>query len=606
MTGRGRWIVWLCTPGRAEEMLGDLAELHARRRRDRGRLAAWSRTALDVASVCLLRSRAWSWSGSQRLQASALLSLPLLLALGLALSPAPTRVIQAHDPAGRFTLRMRGDRLLGASVDGVALPSRRLEQRGRRLILRGADGGRDLVLRVTPGHGIRWTARRPAAAGGGGAAAAAASPRADPARREPPAIDLEQARRELAEIAAASAAEGGRRWGEPLYGPLLLVDRASRQVVANVPDAGGRLARRGDLYAGTLPPEENVANTALEWSGVTWSMLIWPLPDEVHARRRLVFHELFHRLQRRWGWALGDPANPQLATRDGRIWTRLEWRALAAALLHHGAARRAAVADALTFRARRHRLFPGAADEERALELNEGLAEYTGLAMSGLPPDVLPDRAAVGLAQREGAESLSRSFAYASGPAYGLLLDATGDAWRRNLSPTTDLARLLRSRMRLPPPDPASAEGRWDAYDGARIVAEESRLAERRDAELARLRAALVEGPVLRLPADPELRYSFDPDDATPLPAAGTAYGSARVTASWGVLTVAGGGVLLARGEEGVTGVVVPLDHPVDAPPTAGQGWSVELAPGWRIEPGPRPGDWRVRPPSVSAPDPPR
>jgi hypothetical protein len=56
-------------------------------------------------------------------------------------------------------------------------------------------------------------------------------------------------------------------------------------------------------------------------------------------------------------------------------------RALAEALSHDGDGRRAAIRDALDFRARRRALFPGAAEEEDALERNEGMAEYTGLVL---------------------------------------------------------------------------------------------------------------------------------------------------------------------------------------------------------------------------------
>jgi hypothetical protein len=65
-------------------------------------------------------------------------------------------------------------------------------------------------------------------------------------------------------------------------------------------------------------------------------------------------------------------------TVDGRYWMELEWRALAKALGSSGPARTAALRDALAFRTARRKVFPNAAENERLLEMNEGLAQYTG------------------------------------------------------------------------------------------------------------------------------------------------------------------------------------------------------------------------------------
>ena len=89
-----------------------------------------------------------------------------------------------------------------------------------------------------------------------------------------------------------------------------------------------------------------------------------------------------------------------------------------------------AIRDALAFAAKRHELFAGSQKTERALMLNEGLAEYTGVSIAA--PDVASARwrAITRLAAPEG-ETFVRSFAYASGPAYGLLLDVRLPGWRK-------------------------------------------------------------------------------------------------------------------------------------------------------------------------------
>src|SRR4051812_30857962 len=89
---------------------------------------------------------------------------------------------------------------------------------------------------------------------------------ADPA----PAIDPATASRFFQEARLAAEADGGRLWGRPLDGPVLLVDPKTLAAVANRPDRDGKLAPAGDVFAGRLPAGTMVANTAFHWSGVTW------------------------------------------------------------------------------------------------------------------------------------------------------------------------------------------------------------------------------------------------------------------------------------------------------------------------------------------------
>jgi pimeloyl-ACP methyl ester carboxylesterase len=408
-------------------------------------------------------------------------------------------------------------------------------------------------------------------------------------------IDLDEARRAFAAAKSASDRDAGRLWGVELYGPVFLVDPGSRFVVADRADSEGALEERGGVWVGTLPEEINPANTAIDWSGLRWTMVLWPTPSVSHARDRLLLHEMFHRVQHAIGLAANNPANAHLDSKDGRIWMRLEMRALAEALMGQADGRTAAIADALGFRAKRRSLFPQAAAEEDALERNEGMAEYTGLVLGGLPVDVLADRAAVGLEQREGSESLSRSFAYATGPAYGVLLDASGVPWRETMAEGGSLSELLDDAYGIDPV--AASEPRVGPYNGERVIAIENAREEERLAREAELRGRFVEGPVLRMAPGADFRFSFDPNQAVGLDGVGTVYETARVVDGWGILEVASGGAMFLRDDRGwITGVVVPAPAGSTDPPAAGEGWTLDVADGWEIAPGHRPGDWLVRP----------
>jgi hypothetical protein len=378
---------------------------------------------------------------------------------------------------------------------------------------------------------------------------------------------------------------------------MMFVDPATRLIVANEPDAKGLLRDDNGVWTGKLPDAENPANTAVEFGGRKWSMILWPVSDSRYARQRLLMHESFHRIQHDIGFPMNNPSNAHLASADARIWTRLEWRALTEALLRTGSARRQAIQDALVFLARRRALAPNAGEDERLLEMNEGLAEYTGLVLSGLPRNALNDRAAVALAQAEAGETFVRSFAYASGPAYGLLLDESGVPWRKTLKASSDLSELTRRAYKIAAVNASSAEKLIDRYSGARMIADEREREKVRARKESQIRSSFVGGPRLRLPAGNAFSFSFDPNGAVPIAGVGTYYESSRITDSWGILEVSSGGVLMQRRSDGaITGVIVSKPVMADGK-ISGDGWKLTLAPGWSVVEGERSGELVLKSP---------
>lgn len=209
-----------------------------------------------------------------------------------------------------------------------------------------------------------------------------------------PDIDCAIACRYFREAEAIAAHDGGELWGVTLYGPILYVHPETREVVANQADARGSLTPRGDVFVGRWTETRGIATTAAWWSGVRWAVLTWPPSGDAQERARLVMHESWHRVQEDLGLPLYNEASPHLETREGGIWLQLEWRALCRALRQAGESRRNATEDALWFRLHRQSLFPDAERTERGLELSEGLAEYTGIMLSGVAPGAVANYAA--------------------------------------------------------------------------------------------------------------------------------------------------------------------------------------------------------------------
>ena len=280
------------------------------------------------------------------------------------------------------------------------------------------------------------------------------------------------------------------------------------------------------------------------------------IPADESVRHVMLAHELFHRIQGDLGFSPrheGD--NGHLDTLEGRYLLQLEWRALAKAMAAISPAeRRRAVEDALTFRAERYRLFANATAGEATLELLEGVPEYTGVKLGLTTPEARTAYAIRDLTVHVSDPTFVRSFAYATGPAYGLLLDRFDPEWRGRLRPDTRLDLLLRTAMKLDLPQDleAAAKARAVRYDpdGVLRTAELEREAVRQQ-RLAAYKVKFIDGPVLRLPAK-HMNVQFSPMTLQAFDPYGVVYPTLRITDDWGVLEVSDG-ALLDKGWKTVT-----------------------------------------------------
>jgi len=323
------------------------------------------------------------------------------------------------------------------------------------------------------------------------------------------------------------------------------------------------------------------------WAGVKWTIVVWPLPQDLTARAVLMAHELWHRIQDQIRLPATNPLNAHLDTMEGRLWLQLEWRALKKGL-EGGPGHRKAVEDALTFRAYRRQLFPHSDQEEAALELNEGLAEYTGIKLANGSNLNSAKYAVKDIDQAKDRPTFVRSFAYVSGPAYGIFLDETAENWRKSLKPGDDLGNMLARAIsfHLPADLKEAAEAQSKFYDGDELRAAEIARETQRQAVLAEYRRRLVNGHVLVIPLR-KMNVQFNPNNLVPLEGLGTVYPTIRVSDIWGTLTVAKGALLAGDWSR------ITVSAPTNSGPESleGEGWSLALQKGWTLAPGERSGD---------------
>jgi hypothetical protein len=391
-------------------------------------------------------------------------------------------------------------------------------------------------------------------------------------------VDQQRAQEYFKEVQALCERDGGRLWGVSVCGPMVIGDMRTQTFATSQPAPEGPRPRLLGLL-----------NAPIQWDGATWAAYVWDFVVNATPRGRneLFLHELFHVVQPRLGLTVPALASEHLDAVDGRYWLRLEWRALARALQESGAQREMAVREALAFRQARRMLYPSSVESERASEITEGLAAYTGTVVAAQSAADAIASARDVLAAAETQESFVRTFAYASGPAYGLLLDASSPNWRRTVRSADDLGTLVAGALAVQPATDATAAAA--RYGGAELRASEQQREHQRQARVAELRRRFVDGPVLVIAGGGG--GSYDTRGAVVIPGIGTVYfGAIRFSGDWGALE-AEKGVLVAS-DGGWRRVSAPQRR--DDGTLYGDGWSFKAAPGWVVREGARPGDYEV------------
>jgi hypothetical protein len=379
-------------------------------------------------------------------------------------------------------------------------------------------------------------------------------------------------------------------WGKTLCGPTLLVDPSTHAVVTNT-DAGAGFEKSDGVYIGRLPEQFTPANTSIAWKGREWAMIMLPLPSDPFVRIGLLAHESFHRIQPGLGLNAPDAPDPSLDTEPGRLWLRLELRALARALRSEGSAARESAADAALFRTYRDRLCPGTEEMEAAMEKQEGLAEYTGVVVALRETRETISREARAIEDFEDSNAFARSFGYAVGPALGLLLDHYAPEWRTRASSAPSLDSLLISALHVQFGRDLQrlATERAAVYGYRAVLSAEDEREQRQRAFLSRLRKEFVDGPTLEFPSAPEMTRNFNPQTLVPMPPYGTYYPNGTFAANWGKLEVDSGGALVSTDNRALR---IPAPADIEARPIRGSGWVLQLAPSWTIRPSERPGSY--------------
>ncbi len=370
-------------------------------------------------------------------------------------------------------------------------------------------------------------------------------------------------------------------WNKDLYGPMILIDPKTREFFASEPDSEGILKHNGTLYSGVLPATVNIANTAINWGGKRWAMIMLPLSQNKENRINLLAHESFHRIQPSLGFSLNNAENNHLDQKEGRIYLRLELEALKQAVRSNSEKEiKRHLTNALIFRKYRNTLYKGSETTENLLELNEGIAEFTGLIVSGRNKDQTRSYFLNGIEGFMKNPTFVRSFAYYTTPVYGYLLYHKDPDWNKKIDSKTDLTGYFIKAfdIRIQTDLQKAVEKLSDNYTGTSIIKQETDREEQTKKRIAEYKLKFIQQPHFEIKFE-KMNVSFDPRNIMPVEDLGTVYPNIRITDLWGILTVETGALMSPNWDK------ISISNPVktENKKVSGDGWILELTDGYTI-----------------------
>jgi len=331
-----------------------------------------------------------------------------------------------------------------------------------------------------------------------------------------------------------------------------------------------------------LPNEIIIANTAFDWNGKRWTMVMLPLPSDYNERLNLLTHELFHGIQPKIGFSdLFETQSNHLDEKNGRIYLKLELEALKKALTSDNVDKQQAhIHNSLMFRYYRYMLFPNAKEAENTLELNEGLAEYTGSILSDRTDDELTEHYIQAINNFYETQTFVRSFAYVTIPVYGYLINLQDVSWNKKISTNTNLIDFISEFFNITTPENLKDivnKIELD-YNFDEISIYETNRDNERQNLIAEYEIKFINNSTLTIRFE-NMKIGFDPRNIMPLKDIGTVYPNMKITDNWGILTVENG-ALLGQNWDKVT-VSEPTE--ITDKIIKGDGWKLEINNDWEL-----------------------
>ena len=245
--------------------------------------------------------------------------------------------------------------------------------------------------------------------------------------------------------------DNGKLWGKSLWHENVLF-QDYEDTIYSLKKLKDSKTDDSILYYKKLPKDTlSKTNTVQEFEGEKYATVL-ATDFYMNDESATVIHELFHRqhfevLDAKSIKLKADPVE-YLDNFDARELLRLEYEALRKSLKFIDEKEdklriEASIKDAFLFRKFRQNKYKKYLQLEIEIETVEGLASYTGFALSTHPNKY--KRAISGINGWENSATYTRPFPYATGPAYGLIFDYLKLNWKTGLDKVYNFLEIYES-----------------------------------------------------------------------------------------------------------------------------------------------------------------
>lgn len=395
--------------------------------------------------------------------------------------------------------------------------------------------------------------------------------------------------------------DAGNLWGIPLWNDkLLVIDYDFTVHTFKKLDN----ANQDSLlyYKPVIDDSLSFTNTTQQFEGEEYATVVLHAVDDSSST---IIHELFHLAHLKDQTLRADPVT-YLDDYEARVLLRLEYQALRNALRAIDRQEQNQIEqfvnDAFLFRKERQSKYKEYLQSELELETVEGLANYTGIILSRYKNKY---RQAINEIEfREAAETYTRPFPYATGPAYGLIFDYLKLDWRVGFDDVYNFLEIYESQYLNKPlefsiADLKSAQLRNNYSD---IDHQE----QERKAEQQRLTNFYVDlfydNPTLRVPIPKGYSMTFNMNGTMVLDEKDIVYswlkGEATDKSQFGSFTTLPGKDQLGSGGilriEEYNELVFPRPERMDGNKISSFNYEMTLNDGWKLEAVNDRGDMRI------------
>ncbi len=413
---------------------------------------------------------------------------------------------------------------------------------------------------------------------------------------EKPLKNRQNIQSKLLEAKALLQKDNGKLWGKPIWNDSTIVIDFDNSIYSFIKLPNSK-TDNDTLHYKTMEPNSLVfVNTTQKYEGREYATVLNNYLDDESAT---VIHELFHLLQMKSRKLKGNPIE-YLDETNARILLRLEYQALKNALKAISEKRKidevkSYLKDAVLFRKERQKQYAKYLNDELEIETLEGLANYTGFALSSYENKY--EKAIEEINQREGAKTYTRPFPYATGPAYGLLFDYLNTSWRKGLDKIYNFAEIyevmiLKSKLIITKSNLESAKSRNNFNE---INKQEMEHESEQKKLTAYYTDLLLNKPTLKVALADIEHYgrTFNMNGTLTLNDKGMVYSSIKGRDKSGknfgnFATVEGKNQLgkagiLSFDQDGKTYFVFPLPSKIEGRKITSEFYEIELNPDWKV-----------------------